>query len=193
MIIGRPVHSWQMINKPFSTLPDFIKIVGKDYRINTDFKIWIEISSVLSDKRLPLSQKLCHLLINGFCDSLPECMEEAVSALLGFMNMYEAGSKKHGSAEQVFSFIKDEGLIYAAFRQQYGINLYTEALHWWEFLYLLSALHEDTAFMRIVGYRSVDCSKIKNEEHKRFLRRMKNRYRLAEQLGDSDIAGALTV
>lgn len=182
-----------MNNKPFCTLPDFIKIGGKDYRINTDFKIWIEISSVLSDKSLSMSQKLCHLLLNGFCDSLPDSMEEAVTALLGFMNMYEKGSARHSSSEQVFSFIKDEGLIYAAFRQQYGINLYTEALHWWEFLYLFSALDENTAFMRIVGYRSVDCSKIKNEEHKRFLRKMKNRHRLSEQLGDGDIAGALTV
>jgi len=180
-----------MKRKPFSAPPCAVTVGEKSYPINTDFRVWIEISEVISDKDISLKDRLCFLLINGYGDSLPDSMEKAVGALLTFMNMGEERSLQKGDRSPVFSFFEDERLIYAAFRQQYGINLFYEELHWWEFISLLSALDENTAFMRAVGYRSVDCGKIKDEGRRRFYRKMKNRYRLKEKIKDSDIAGAL--
>ena len=89
------------------------------------------------------------------------------------------------------NFSCDEGLIYAAFMEQYGIDLYMVNLHWWSFMNLLNGLSDDTVFMKIVGYRSVKCESIKNKEMKKFYRKMKNKYRLSGDLCDEKIASAL--
>lgn len=180
-----------MRNKLFSPPPDYIISGGKKYNINTDFRVWVDICNVMADEKISAKDKLCFLLINGYCDTLPDNMGEAVSALIGFMNKYERKNHEKKDRTPVFSFLKDEALIYAAFFQQYGFNLYTEQLHWWEFLALLSALDDNTAFMRIVGYRSVDCAKIKDENTRRFYRKMKNRYRLCDKVDDEEIASVL--
>ena len=110
---------------------------------------------------------------------------------INFMNMNEKGAKS-SNGEKVFDFCCDKNLIYAAFLQQYRINLFYDKLHWWEFLSLLSCLDENTALMRVIGYRSVDCSKIKDENKKRFFRKMKKRYQLKQEIDDNSIADILT-
>lgn len=191
MTTGSPVHLPKLMNKPFDTPPDFTVIDNVKYNINTDFRIWIEISEMLS-QHIPLKEKLCFLLVNGYCDKLPPNIDTAINALLTFMNMNDDSSHSSGK-EHIFSFTQDKNLIYAAFRQQYGIDLFRDNLHWWDFMILLSTLDENTAFMRIVGYRSVDCSKIKDENRKKFYRRMKNKYRLKRIVDEIDIADTLSV
>ena len=53
---------------------------------------------------------------------------------------------------------------------------------------LLGALDEKTSLMRIVGYRSVKLENIKDKLQKNFYRKMKNKYRLNQDISDSEIA-----
>lgn len=190
-MIGLPVPLQLTMSKIFEKPPESVKVLGEEYKINTDFRIWLEISEFLS-KEIPIKDKLCFLLINAYRDKLPPDMEAAVDALISFMNMgkSERKSKKH---EKVIDFKKDQNLIYAAFYQQYGISLYRQSLHWWEFMALLSALDDNTAFIKVVGYRSVDLSKIRDDKQRSYYRKMKHRYRINNEINDSIIADALTV
>lgn len=178
------------MNNLFCAPPDFVTIDNKQYKINTDFRVWIDISNVL-DQKISIKEKLCFMLVNAYCDNLPEHMGDAINALFDFMNMNENNTKSL-SGEKVIDFCCDKNLIYAAFLQQYRINLFHDYLHWWEFLSLLSCLDENTALMRVIGYRSVDCSKIKDENKKRFFRKMKKRYQLKQEIDDTSIADILT-
>lgn len=56
--------------------------------------------------------------------------------------------------EKVTSFEQDAGLIRAAFRQVYGIDLFTERLHWFQFTELLQNLPEGNRYEEILGIRS---------------------------------------
>ena len=52
------------------------------------------------------------------------------------------------------SFEQDAPLIRAAFRQEYGIDLFREKLTWFEFAELLHALPEGNRFTEVVGIRA---------------------------------------
>jgi hypothetical protein len=56
-------------------------------------------------------------------------------------------------AKKVTDFVQDAGLIRAAFRQEYGIDLYREKLHWIEFRELLNAIPEGNRYSEVIGIR----------------------------------------
>ena len=56
------------------------------------------------------------------------------------------------SCDIVLDYDKDSPYIYAAFLEQYGIDLVDTRLHWYKFLALLHGLH-DTELNRIIAAR----------------------------------------
>lgn len=176
----------------YNTLPQSIKVHDKMYPINTDFRTWIDICVYLEDENFSFEEKILKLLCDAYTKELPPDIESATNALLEFMMGKKKGeSSRGGASDKIFDFSVDEGLIYASFMQQYGIDLYTATLHWWSFIHLLSGLDENTAFMKVIGYRTINIEKIKNKDLKMFYRRMKNKYRLYECIADEEIASAL--
>lgn len=171
----------------FDGPPEAILIGNAEYKVNTDFRMWLEISEILSDTSLSDRDKILCLLMRGYKDKIPPDINDAIDGLLLFMSQNKKGGKTEKSTP-VISFSDDEGVIYASFLQQYGIDLFKENLHWWKFLMLLGALDEKTSFMRIVGYRSVNLENIKDKLQKSFYRKMKNKYRINRDISDSDIA-----
>ena len=62
---------------------------------------------------------------------------------------------------------------------QYRIDLQDiEDLHWWKFKAMFKSLKEDNEIVKIMGYRSVDLSKIKDKEEKAYYRNMKELHKI---------------
>ena len=80
-----------------------------------------------------------------------------------------------------FLFDYDMDLIFAAFMQQYGINLLRTNMHWWEFKALLNGLNDDTKFVQVVGYRTADLSKIKDKKERARMKELQDYYAIQEQ------------
>ena len=83
---------------------------------------------------------------------------------------------------RAFDFWQDADLIYAGFRQAYGIDLHAEIghLHWLQFLALLSGLPSSTRFCEVVQIRLRPIPKPTkhNQEEIRKLMELKARYRI---------------
>ena len=178
------------MNKPFSKPSQSVRIGDRFFEINTDFRVWIEVSNQLERDDLSDFEKICMLLVMGYKSELPENIDGAIEALFDFFSMGKRGAAPP-SHTQVLSFSQDEGFIYAAFMQQYGIDLYNESLHWHKFLHLLNSLGEVCSIVRIMGYRGMQTSKIKNPQEKKFYQNMKKKYRLNKKINDTDIANML--
>lgn len=90
------------------------------------------------------------------------------------------GKKTKGG--KVFDFIQDGALIYAAFRQAYGIDLVEEQgkLHWWKFQALLGGLPSNTKFAEVVRIRTskVPAPNRHNAEQRAELMRLKAEFAL---------------
>lgn len=163
------------------------KIVNGN-KINSDFRISIEFEEILSDKNINEIDKIIKALqlyypeLNKIND-----IEQAVNDMIWF---YQCGkekkelvnSKKEDKKEkQIYSYEFDSEYIAVAFFEQYKLDIWDiEYMHWWKFKALLDGLSENTKFKKIIEYRAIDLSKIKDNELKKFYKSMKKAYDLPD-------------
>lgn len=169
----------------YDALPESISIDGKEYGVNTDFRVWIEIDRLLcSGNRLESITKAVMLCYK----SLPPNLEAAVYGILDFYRGEEVKAKKEGdsSGKRIYDFYADSGYIYASFLSEYGLDLSACTLHWHRFKALFAALGENSCIVRIMRYRSMDLSRVKDREQRRFYRRMKAVYALPDNRTDEE-------
>lgn len=169
------------------TLPHSLTINGEEYAIHTGFRSWIQFELLMFDRSIPLEEKVVKLLTLCFID-LPPTLPEALTAMIRFYAGCSAepeqSDKKQEdggtSAKPIYSFEFDADYIYAAFLTQYKIDLQTADLHWWQFKSLFKSLDDNNKICKIMEYRAIDLSQIKDKEQKKFYRKMKALYRLPD-------------
>jgi len=178
-------------------LPETVCCGGKEFRIRTDFRVWVEFERILFEQEGDFLSKIPAILKLCFPD-LPDTLEAAVTGIAQFYTGQEPGEEstlKKRKEKPVCSLYQDAALIYAGFYQQYTIDLTTAELHWYQFRALLSGLDEETLFGRVIRYRTMDISRIKSEERRDFYRSMKSLYKLkdyrTEEEREVDISLAL--
>ena len=189
-----------MANILLDILPETVDIDGIEYRINSDFRISILFELLMQDDELGKRQKLVQGL-QLYYPEIPHNVTMAVDKMIWFYRCgKETGSDGHGSgsgrAKQIYSFEYDDDYIYAAFLEQYGIDLQDiEELHWWKFRALFRGLSEDTEFVKIMGYRSVKITSEMSKEQREFYKKMQSIHALpitdAERKADELLTEAL--
>jgi len=167
----------------WKALPDTVMIDGQAYALHTDFRRWMQFEKIMFEERLSFLEKLARLFVLCYKE-LPPDVEKAVLGL----RLFYAGKDPEGrkaspgsSCQPVYSFYQDSGLIYAAFYQQYGLDLCTVDLHWWQFLALLDGLSDTTRFVQVIGYRAASLSSVSDASKRQFLQNMKRLYALEDR------------
>lgn len=157
-------------------------------KLRTDFRESIKFELLMQDTNLDVKTKVIQALKLYYYDiSKIENIKEATEDILWF---YACGRKKQKVDEnkseeknnkQIYSYEFDDEYIYSAFMEQYKIDLNSiKYLHWWKFKALLNSLNENTQFVKIMGYRSVDLSKIKDKDMKANYEKLKKQYSLPD-------------
>lgn len=163
-------------------LPDTVTVDGSQYPIHTDFRTWIIFEGLISDNTVPMMERMLAMIELCYIEH-PEPSIEAVMALLGFYmgnRKQGQGGSENKAGKPNYSFEHDAEYIYAAFFTQYHIDLQTADLHWYQFKALFAAIDDTTMFGKILGYRGMEPSKIKDKEQKAFYRKMKSLYKLPD-------------
>ncbi len=157
---------------------DSVKIDGRDYRINTDFRVWIEIEGLLFEKDTDDEERLAKILVIAY-PVLPPDPIKAIEKIAWFYSGGETCVKEiQNTKPPVYDLREDFDYVWGAFKGEFGIDLTSEKMHWWKFRVLLGCLSDDCFFSKVVGYRSIDLSLIKDKEQRRFFERMKKRFKL---------------
>ena len=161
--------------KLYQKLPYSVTVNGKRYKINPSFDRILEAVDVLGKEDWTDTQKISYLkwlLIKSRCD----CPVDVINAIMELLVQGDS------SEPRTLDFAQDSDLIYAAFWQTYGIDLYEERgkLHWYKFSALLSALPEDTRISEIIGIRMQNVPKATkyNQEQRNQIIRLKAKYRI---------------
>ena len=129
-------------------LPQAIEVGGSFYKIHTDFKYFLRLGELLKQKNAALDN-----FDFMYKNEIPAGRLEGIVALSKFMNPpQELPRIREESDERVLDYEIDAPYIYAAFMEQYGIDLIETSLHWYKFLALLHGLH-DTELNRIISAR----------------------------------------
>lgn len=181
-----------------SSLPLTVVVDSTEVPINTGHRAGIAFTSVVEDDTLTDEDKLSRALDIYYKDR--DVARHDVSALIkAALDFYSydpseyygrtraalnKGGDKPRKTKQLISYIKDDALIYAAFLQQYGIDIADSELHWHKFRALLDGLTEDTQLVKVMRYRSVKLGDVSTEERK-FYRDMQEFYSL-EQISDAE-------
>lgn len=167
-------------------LPSSVEIDDTEYEINTDFRISVLFSLLMEDNELTEEQKVLQA-VNLYYPVVPNNIGKAIEQIKWFYSCGKLdkpiGNKKRGiSSKKVFDFEADANYIYSAFMSQYRIDLQDiRQLHWWKFKALLESLKEDNKLSKIIEYRSVDLSKIKDKEQRKFYKDMQKQYSLKKE------------
>lgn len=167
-------------NLLIDSLPDTVMVDGREFCINSDFRTSILFELMIVDKSLTNRQKLIQALTLYYEDNVPANADEAIRQILYFYSCGKEGKKNKGSnrrkgiASPIYSFEYDDGYIFSAFLDQYGIDLNEiEYLHWWKFKAMFDSLKSDNEIVKIMSYRATDLSTIKDKNERSRIARLK--------------------
>ena len=134
--------------KLYEMLPDGVTVDGKFYKMDFSFRNVFQMIDVLDrDDLLPEAKE--YNALRCLCKK-PRNVHKVLAEVKRVL--FPATRKTDG--QKITDFAQDAGLIRAAFRQAYGIDLYRDNLHWIEFTELLNAIPEGSRYAEIVGIRA---------------------------------------
>lgn len=158
---------------------------GNEYRVVTNFKQILTIIELIDDPLFTEAEILQMMVGSFYLDKIPtELIEEAHKELLDFMAMYEDREDTEAKEQRgikIFDYKKDSGKVYAAFLQQYRIDLRNSDMHWFEFSNLLNNLNDGKPnLVEVLQIRSMTNEDMKDlsPSTKSHYRKLKRKYSL---------------
>lgn len=179
--------------------PERVKIGGAEYPIRSDFRVSVLFELLMLDEDITPEDRLIRTFDLYFPPENAPRHENPADIMRAVTWFYLCGRSdkeqrlrdalrdKNDDEEdspedeqrRIYSFDYDDEYIYAAFRQQYGIDLVAvDYLHWWEFRAMFKALDDRCQFVKIMGYRAAKITGKMSETERTFLNRMKRLYAL---------------
>lgn len=147
----------------FRKLPNSVFIGRQRYAIDPDFRIFVDLET--DSRRGTVNADT--LLKRFYVGNIPRNIEKAIEKLLWFHSCGDEDGIKQKSSQATqptYDYEQDSDAIYQSFRLAYGIDLYTEDLHWWTFQNLLFGLPKYSPFMQRVYWRTADLGKLSKQE-----------------------------
>lgn len=134
----------------FDRLPEGVTVGGRFYKCDFDFRNVLKMLDVMQIQELSPAARDYHCLKCVLRGHLPA--RKVADVYSSVCNILFEKTPENG--EKLMSFEQDAPLIRAAFRQVYQIDLFRDALTWFEFIELLHALPEGNRFTEIIGIRA---------------------------------------
>ena len=177
------------------SLPKTVQFGNETHEIRYDFRVILEIITMLSDEDLTGSDKTEALLDMFYLkpDSIVD-IKGAVDACYDFIDGDAGRRKKNGPRltdwEQDFSYIiapVNRVLGYESRAVEYDPETNTGGVHWWTFLAAFMEIGGDCLYSQIVSIRDKQARKKKLEKYERdWLRRNGDLVRLRKKYSASD-------
>lgn len=184
-------------------LPNF---TPNGFKIRTDFRESIKFELLMQNEKINETDKVKLALNLYFYDIDVKNTEQLKKAINDILWFYKCGKEEYVEetsqkatkehAKRIYSYEFDAEYIFSAFMEQYKIDLNKEYLHWWKFKSLFNSLNEEVLFSKIMSYRAIDLSKIKDKDMKKYYKKMKKIYALpdlrSEEEKENDFAEAFS-
>lgn len=176
------------MNILIDNLPKSVFIDGVDYAVNTDFRYCVLFELLMQDKSVTDSEKM-DAAIALFFEEAPTDLEASIEFILWFYSCGKDNPKPvhddqktetTNKKQAIYSFEHDADYIYAAFLDQYNIDLNVESLHWWKFKALFKALKADVELVKIMGYRAMEIDKDMSRDMQKHYTKLKQIYALPD-------------
>ena len=170
-------------------------------KINTNFRSFILFELLMQDRQLKEQDKVI-MALNLFYDEMPTDFNKAIEGILWFyrcgedIGLKETKKTNETKKKQIYSYEYDAKYIYSAFLDQYRLDLNEiEYLHWFKFRAMFEGLKSENRISEIMGYRSINLNKIKDEKERKRYKKLQEQYAIPDNRSieekEQDFADAL--
>ena len=165
--------------------PEYVSIKGKQYKINTDFRVAIECSRVAEDGTigdLERSLAVIYLLFGDDGINNPQDYELLLKSAKKYLSCGKELDTKSNEKPDM-DFIEDYDYIETSFQSDYGISLEKEQMHWWKFFRLIEGLSNSETgdcciLNRVRNLRNFDAKEIKDSKERQKIMKAKEQVAL---------------
>ncbi len=133
-------------------LPDSVTVNGRRYPCDFDFRNVLNMMDTLENRNLIHGARIYNAL-RCVMKRVPRDAEAALKCVTEVLFQRDETRQK-SPKNPVISLRQDADMIRAAFRQAYGIDLWTAKLHYITFVELLSNLPEGCRYSEVVSIRA---------------------------------------
>lgn len=172
-----------MIDLKKAVLPSAVEVEGILYYVHTSFKYWIRFLELSSDKDATLAD---FDFMYSDQDNIPVDRIAGFKALTDFCNPPQELPRGSSGDEKAVDYAIDADYIFAAFLEQYGIDIVESDMHWYKFQSLFRGLH-DTKLNEIIGYRLWESDGRKPDRYTRQMEKLRAAWELpVDDSGDDE-------
>ena len=173
---------------PCSVIVDNIDTeIVSDFRTSILFEQLMKDNSVNDDAKIELALNL--YFPKQYIINTVDAVNKIIWFYSGGKDIEDSGSKLSNSSKNVniYDFEQDADYIYAAFMEQYKIDLADiDYLHWWKFKSLFYGLNKDIQLSKIMFYRSIELTDDMTKNERKFYRDMKRLYALEDMRSEEE-------
>ena len=173
--------------------PTRVRLGGVEYPLGWRFTDCIPVILAYEDEALTAEEQqevLFRRLFPGKNPPPDRLREQALTLALRLLDGGEGEQEPETDGQEdnlrLYSFTRDGGLVYSAFRGQYGIDLQRDELHWWSFLSLLGDLDPDCQFYLYLHLREGYLNGTLTREEEQLMARMGDQALPPPQPGDRE-------
>lgn len=159
--------------------PQYVKVNGIEYKINTDFRVALECNKIALDENIGDLERPLAIIYKLFGECGLDCEDKQKLIELGIkyisLGREQKALKSHSDDKFEIDFEKSKGLIASSFKYDYKYNPYElEYLHWYDFYNDLENLSSNEfgnccILNRIINILNQDASKIKDSKDRKKL------------------------
>lgn len=173
---------------PCSVIVDNIDTeIVSDFRTSIVFEQLMKDNSVNDDVKIELALNL--YFPNQYIINTIDAVNKIIWFYGGGKDIKESSNKSSNSSKNIniYDFEQDADYIYAAFMEQYKIDLADiNYLHWWKFKSLFYGLNKDIQLSKIMFYRSIELTDDMTKNERKFYRDMKRLYALEDMRSEEE-------
>lgn len=168
--------------------PEYVRIEGKEYKINTDFRVAIECNQVCESDVNQFERALAviYLLFGeeamNDCENNPALYEKFMKAAMKYLL---CGKEKEKNPEKPdMDFVEDEGYIRSSFQYDYKYDPYEmKYVHWFKYMNDLNNLSNSEmgdccVLNRVRNLRNIKLNEIKDSKEREKIRKSQERFAL---------------
>lgn len=134
-------------------LPTSLEVDGKQYTINSDFRVALLIFEAYSDPELNLQEKYT-VCLKCLYKEIPQNTEEALKKAVWFLDGGDMPKSKQ-APKKIMDWEQDQAIIFPAINKVAGYETRTpnKYLHWWSFLGMFGEIGEGL-YSQVMNIRS---------------------------------------
>lgn len=149
--------------------PKFVKVGNQKIKINTDFRVALRCNKIAEDENISDEERslaIIYLLFGNEGLQNEENWTELLMLALKYLKCGKDKENKEDNKEVDVDLEQDWNYIQTSFFSDYGIDLSTKEMHWWQFYDLLCGLTDKCVLSRIRFIRTFDISQIKDSKER---------------------------